>query len=158
MTRVRRLTALLAALVGIAVLSSASSWGDNTKQAERGALLPRDSIKPASPEVKAVADAETALARSKFAEAPLLTYQPTAGDPYFALQVKPKLTAGPRRPVSRAGITLVSLKTRRSPGCISAGRSEIRRSSNPPDAGITNSRAASRGSHGRNAIRSRGRS
>jgi hypothetical protein len=89
---------VLAGLAGIAMLSSSQSWGDNTKKLER-ANLPTDIVQPRNAEQKPVgADAEKALAQSKFAEASLLTYQPVAGDPYFALQVKPSLSAGPRRP------------------------------------------------------------
>jgi len=99
MTRVRRLLMVLAGLAGIAILSSGHSWGDNTKKTDRTTLLPKDSVKPPSVAPKLDgADAEAAMARSKFSEAPLLTYQPTAGDQYFALQVKPQLAVTPRRP------------------------------------------------------------
>src|SRR5438067_2634756 len=60
--------------------------------------------------------------------------------------------------MSRAGMTFVSLNTRRSPGRSSPGKSVARRSANSPAAGMTSSRALSRGSAGRSAIRSRGRS
>jgi len=46
------------------------------------------------------------------------------------------------RPISRAGITFVLLKTSRSPGRSSAGKSRICRSSSSPEAGMTSSRAA----------------
>lgn len=96
MTRVRRLAALLAALAGIAVLSSAQSWGDNSKT-KGPALLPRDAGKPVNLQA-APADIEVNKVQSRFAQAPVFTYRPLQGDAYFALQLKPELPAGPRRP------------------------------------------------------------
>ena len=61
-------------------------------------------------------------------------------------------------PLNCAGMTLVSLKTSRSPGPSSDGRSRTMRSSNAAPGLTTSSRAASRGSAGRSAIRSSGRS
>ena len=65
-----------------------------------------------------------------------------------------------RRPVSRAGITLVSLTTSASPGASRSGRSRTPRSSSSGVAPgrTTSSRAASRGATGRSAMRSGGRS
>src|SRR5262249_34291824 len=65
-----------------------------------------------------------------------------------------------RRPVSRAGMTRVSLTTSASPARSRSGRSRIARSSSsgPPPGHTTRSRAASRGDTGRSAIRSGGRS
>ena len=58
-----------------------------------------------------------------------------------------------RVPMSRAGMTLVSLNTSRSPGCSSLGRSRTLRSCSP-SAATSSSRALSRGLAGRWAISS----
>src|SRR4051794_35693774 len=95
MTRVRRLMAVLAGLGLLAVVCSGNSWGDDPKKNDGAKLLPKETVQKAE---QKPADAEAVLAQSKFAEAPLLTYQPVQGDPYFALQLKPSLAAVPRRP------------------------------------------------------------
>src|SRR4051794_5674632 len=95
MTRVRRLLVVLAGLAVIAVVNSGPSWGLNPQKNDPNKLLPKGKAQQA--EAKP-ADAEAALAQSRITGAPLLTYQPAKGDPYFSLQVKPNLGAVPRRP------------------------------------------------------------
>src|SRR5512133_58241 len=60
------------------------------------------------------------------------------------------------RPTSRAGITFVSLNTRRSPGARSASSSSNRRCPAGPAGGSTSRREASRGETGSCATRSSG--
>src|SRR5206468_12680194 len=57
-----------------------------------------------------------------------------------------------RRPLSWAEITLVSLTTRRSPGCSHCGSSATLRSCNTPSGCTTSMRAESRGLAGRSAM------
>jgi tetratricopeptide (TPR) repeat protein len=103
MTKVRRLAAVLAGLAVAAVISS-QLWGQNpTGRKDRPALLPNDGTRLAG---ENAADPESALARSKFTQGGVVTYQPAQGDPLFALQLKPKLEPTPRRP--RDYLVLVS--------------------------------------------------
>jgi tetratricopeptide (TPR) repeat protein len=103
MTKVRRLTAVLAGLALTAVLSS-QLWGDGpTGRKDRPPLLPGDGTRLAGDQA---ADPESALARSKFGQGGVVTYKPAQGEPFFALQLQPKLQPTPRRP--RDYLVLVS--------------------------------------------------
>src|SRR5947209_2239177 len=93
MTKVRRLMVVLAGLAVTAVLSS-QLWGDPLQKG-RPPILPGDGSRPAGVGAR---DGEADLAKSRFAEGGVLVYQPKDGDPYFALQLKPKLDPVPRRP------------------------------------------------------------
>src|SRR5205085_179969 len=50
------------------------------------------------PAAEKAADPEAALAASRFAAGGVVSYLPEKGDPYFALQLQPKLDPTPRRP------------------------------------------------------------
>src|SRR5438477_12989966 len=96
MTKVRRLAAGCACLAVLAVLGS-RPWGDGGGPAGKPSLLPGDGSSPAA----APEDPEAALARTKFAAGGVVTYRPAEGKDgalFFALQLQPKLAAGPRRP------------------------------------------------------------
>jgi tetratricopeptide (TPR) repeat protein len=94
MITLRKCTAVLASLAVTAVLSS-QLWGDNPTGRKERSLLPDDGTRLAEPPG---ADPESALARSKFRQGGVVTYQPAQGDPFFALQLQPKLDPTSRRP------------------------------------------------------------
>src|SRR5271163_3557852 len=102
MTNVRRLLAVASGLAVTAVLT-AQLWGEPNDGQVRKSVLPGDGNRPAAG--KGV-DPESALAQSKFEQGGVLTYKPAEGDPYFALQLQPKLDPIPRRP--RDYLVLVS--------------------------------------------------
>jgi hypothetical protein len=103
MTKLRRLTAVLGGLAVAAVLSSRLLGDDPAGRNARPALLPGDGTRRADDQA---ADTESALARSRFSQGGVVTYQPAQGARYFALQLQPKLDAVPRRP--RDTLVLVS--------------------------------------------------
>ncbi len=89
----RRLRAVGAVLAFAAVVTSAHVWGrpsDKTQQHQRasGGLLPPDRLTDALGED---------LTQCKFSDRPLVTYRTQAGATLFALQVQPRLEAGPAR-------------------------------------------------------------
>lgn len=94
MNNVRRLKAVGAVLALAAVVTSAHVWGEPTdKSQERfrtsSGLLPPD---------KNTNQFGEDLTECKFADRAVLTYRTQSGDTLFALQVQPKLDAGPARP------------------------------------------------------------
>jgi tetratricopeptide (TPR) repeat protein len=114
MTTSRRLQAiglLLAIVVGI---SLTHAWGE-VRNDDRGKFLKSH----ANPAPKAP-DLTPELAATRFKDTPVLTYRPTSGDTYFAVQIQPKLEAPAARPrdylvvvdtsASQAGAALVAAK------------------------------------------------
>src|SRR5437868_3266791 len=101
MTSVRRLLAVASGLAVTAVLSS-QLWGEPGGGQVRKSVLPGDGSRAADKG----ADPEAALARSKFDQGGVLTYQPVEGDWYFAENLQPNLDPVPRRP--RDFVILVS--------------------------------------------------
>src|SRR5438067_2427600 len=95
MTCVRRIRAVSAVLALAAVLSTAHVWGTPSDKTPRDQF--RASTGQFTPDKGDRTLAED-LAASKFAQGGAITYQTTAGQTLFALQVQPQLTAGPARP------------------------------------------------------------
>ncbi len=93
MAKARRLL-VVAGLLGVAAIVS-SSWSAGEPAANK-VPPPAAGKRPAPP--LNLEPAEKALAQSKFAEAKLVSYRPLQGDPYFALQVQPKLEPALPRP------------------------------------------------------------
>lgn len=87
MTNVIRLRTAALLLGAAAAITSAFVWGDNSGKATIGGNLNPSGVKLSD-----------SLLANRFSRQPVVTYETTAGDTLFALQVKPKLTAAAARP------------------------------------------------------------
>src|SRR5262249_14628165 len=94
MKDVRRLKAVGAVLAFTAVVTSAHVWGE---PADKSQERFRSSSGLLAPDKNTNLFGED-LTQCKFAGQPVVAYRTQAGDTLFALQVQPKLTAGPARP------------------------------------------------------------
>jgi hypothetical protein len=94
MTDFSRLRSVGAFLALAAVLTSTHVWGDAAKRTTDSFRSSTGQITPEKGDRSLTDD----LALSKFSQGGMVTYQTTTGDTLFALQIKPKLEAGPARP------------------------------------------------------------
>jgi hypothetical protein len=108
MTGMRRLLAVTAFL-GLAVILSSATQGQPGKKSGTGTT---PQLTP-SREVSLLAESGD----SRFTQPGVQVYQPVKGDPYFALQVQPKLAAQPARPRDIL-IMLSTAATQSGPGFI----------------------------------------
>jgi len=93
MTKARRLFVVGALLAVAAIVSSSWTMGEPAAE-KKGGPAPR--VK--EPAKAGDEDAEKALAASKFTLGGAISYEPLKGQPYFALQVQPRLDPAPVRP------------------------------------------------------------
>ena len=95
MTRVRRLSGVIA-LLGFAALVSSSSQGQSGKKATPASPLTPQIANQVAP-AKEVAQLSEA-SESRFNIPGAISYKPVQGDLYVAMQIQPKLDPAPRRP------------------------------------------------------------
>src|SRR4051812_18499069 len=93
MTNVRRLMVVALGLALTAMISSSYLRGDVPGSGGEKFKLPPD-----GKGAKAKADDDMLDTSTKFDALPVISYEPLAGDPLFALQLKPELPDAPRRP------------------------------------------------------------
>ena len=102
MIDVRRLLAVGAGLVAAVALTCTHVWGDPKRDKDPNDLRGNGPVQPPDKKEKERAPLDGRfsedLARSRFADQPLLIYATAAGETLFALQVQPKLDAPAPRP------------------------------------------------------------
>src|SRR4051794_6600289 len=94
MLEIRRLGAVGAVLALAAVFTCTHVWGEPGRAKDSKEVRPVLNSTAGRPDLRSVDD----LMASKFTDQHVVTYRTQDGDIFAALQVKPKLEAGPVRP------------------------------------------------------------
>jgi len=116
MLEIRRLGAVGAVLALAAVFTCTHVWGEPGRAKDSKEVRPVLNSTAGRPDLRSVDD----LMASKFTDQHVVTYRTQDGDIFAALQVKPKLEAGPVRP--RDYLLLVDTSASKAEGPLDAAK------------------------------------